>query len=98
MTEFLTGVTEELTRKHTDPLGLEGVHSHCWTITAWWPAEPLRDGRALKASLRMLLDALPDPLPAEFWAAERLADYVMVLAGVVGVDIDRPGFRVRLRR
>jgi hypothetical protein len=97
MSEFLTGATEELVRQHADPLGLEGVHSHSWTITAWWPAVPLRDARALRASLRMLLDTLPDPLPSELWAAERLAEYVMVLAGVVGVDIDRPGFRVRFR-
>jgi hypothetical protein len=99
VSEFLTGVTEKLTREHADPLGLEGVHSHTWTITAWWPAEPLRDGRALKASLRMFLDVLPDPLPPDLWAGERLAEWVMVLAGVVGVDVDRDeGFHVRLRR
>lgn len=62
---FETGVTEHLRRRHSDPLGLEGEHEHVWRVTAWWPAEPLRDGRALKAALRMLLSALPDPLPPE---------------------------------
>ena len=95
---LLTGVTEELRGRHVDPLGLEGEHEHVWRVTAWWPGEPLRDGRALKAALRMLLDALPSVLPSELWSAEAIAKHVMVLANVVGVDVDRAeGFHVRLR-
>ena len=93
----LTGVSHDLTARHSDPLGLEGEHEHTWRVTAWWPAEPLRDGRALAASLRMLLDALPDMLPPELWAGEDIARHVAVLAGVVGVDVDRPGFHARWR-
>jgi len=97
MSEFLTGVSADLVASHEDPLGLEGEHEHTWRVTAWWPAEPLRDGRALRASLTLLLGTLPKVLPQDLWSAEAIAKHVMVLVGCVGCDIDREGFHVRLR-
>ncbi len=84
-----TGVSTFFTRRHIDPLGLEGEHEHTWCITAWWPGEPLRDGRALKAGLTMLLDALPETLPGELWSGEAIARRVALLVGVIRVEVDR---------
>jgi len=89
----LTGVTEHLTAKHTDLILNEGTHEHTWAVTAYYPSEPFRDGRSLKAALRALLDALPGPdgvLPPELWAGEAIARRVLLLANVVGVSVKRP--------
>jgi hypothetical protein len=89
-----TGVTELLTAKHFDALMGEGLHEHVWSVTALYPSEPLRDGRALKASLRMLLDALPDAhgvLPASLWSGEAIAGQVaQLLGGCIGARVTRP--------
>lgn len=92
-TDGLTGVTELLTAQHRDLILDEGLHAHAWTVTAYYPSEPLRDGRALKAALRTLLDALPDAdgtLPPELWAGEAIAARVMLLVGCVGASVTRP--------
>ena len=88
----LTGVTEMLTAKHRDLILDEGLHGHTWAVTAFYPAKPFRDGRALKASLRVLLDALPGAdgiLPPELWAAEDIAKRVLLLANCVGARVVR---------
>lgn len=89
----LTGVTEFLTAKHLDLILGEGLHEHTWTVTAYYPSKPLRDGRALKASLRVLLESLPGPdgvLPPELWAGEAIAERVLTLTGCVGASVVRP--------
>ena len=88
----LTGVTETLTAKHLDPIMDEGLHQHTWTITAYWTSTPRRDGRALKMSLRVLLDQLPQNgvLPDELWSGEAIAERVLLLQGCVGVKVTRP--------
>ena len=89
----LTGVTEYLTAKHVDPNLDEGLHEHVWAVTTFYPSEPLRDGRALKAALRMLLDHLPDGdgvMPPDLWSGESIAKAAMILNGVVGVRVTRP--------
>ena len=86
-------MVENLTARHYDLILNEGLHGHTWTVTAYYPSKPFRDGRVLKAALRMLLDALPGPdgiLPAELWAGEAIAERVMTLAGCVGVSVIRP--------
>lgn len=95
----LTGVTELLTGKHVDPIMSEGLHAHVWTVTVFYPMEPFRDGRALKASLRVLLDTIPNPdgsLPVTMWSGEAIARSVVnLLAGCVGAHVSRPeGFEV----
>lgn len=90
----VTGVTAELTAKHLDPLMNEGLHEHTWTVTAFYPAEPLRDGRALKAGLVQLLAHLPDAegvLPPAMWAGEAIAANVaQLLGGCIGARVTRP--------
>jgi len=81
-----------LTAKHRDPHLGEGLHEHTWAVTAYWPSEPFRDGRALKAALRHFLDALPDAsgeLPPELWSGEAIAKAVLVLANTVGARVTR---------
>lgn len=56
----VTGVTVALTAKHVDPVMNEGLHGHTWVVTAFWPLDPPRDGRCLKAMLSQLLISLPD--------------------------------------
>lgn len=85
-----TGVTELLTAMHVDPVMDEGLHEHTWTVTAFYPIEPRRDGRAMKAALRTLLDALPSVLPPELWAGEDIARSVLVLANCIGARVTRP--------
>lgn len=89
-------VHETLTAWHTDPLGSEGRHSHTWKVTAYFRAEPFRDKRALKASLRMILDAWEGrDLPSALWADEAIALAVLQLHGnadCIGVTVDREGF------
>lgn len=97
MSASLSGVTEPLTARHNDPLGLEGEHQHTWLVTAFVPSEPRRDARALKAALRMFLDALPAVLPPELWAGEDIAKAVLVLANVVSVRVVRAeGFEAQV--
>jgi hypothetical protein len=89
----LTGVTETLRAKHRDLIMDEGLHEHVWTVTAYFPSKPLRDGRALKTALRTLLDALPDAtgeLPPELWSGEAIAERVLMLANCVGASVIRP--------
>jgi hypothetical protein len=89
----LTGVTELLSAKHHDPVMNEGLHSHVWTVTAYWRSENFRDGRMLKGALRTLLDALPDAdgiLPPELWSGEAIAQRVLLLAECVGASVTRP--------
>lgn len=86
----VTGVTESLTARHTDPLGDEGEHEHTWHVTAYYSSEPFRDGRALKAALRNLLDAFPPVLPRELWAGEDIAKRVLLLPACIGARVWRP--------
>ncbi len=90
----LTGVTAQLTAKHVDPILDERLHGHTWAVTAFWPAEPRRDGRCLMAALSQLLAALPDKegvLPSDLWAGEDLARRVaQLLVGCVGARVTRP--------
>jgi hypothetical protein len=92
MTSAVTGVTELLTAKHRDPVMDEGLHEHTWAITAFYPATPLRDGRALKVGLRDLLDHLPGTdgvLP--WWSGEEIAQHVAeLLDGCIGCRVTRP--------
>lgn len=89
----LSGVTELLTAKHRDLIMDEGLHAHTWSVTAYYPSEPFRDGRAIKAALRTLLDALPDSagvLPEDIWSGEAIIQRVLVLANIVGASVTRP--------
>lgn len=90
----VTGVTALLTAKHVDPVMDEGLHGHVWSVTAFWPAEPHRDGRCLMAMLSTLLAALPDAegvLPPDLWSGEDIARTVArLLAGCVGARVTRP--------
>jgi len=85
----ITGVTETLTARHVDPFGDEGEHEHTWHITALYAAEPFRDGRALKAGLRKLLDSFPAVLPRELWAGEDIAKRVLLLPECIGARVWR---------
>lgn len=89
----LTGVTELLSAKHTDLILNEGLHAHVWTVTAYWPSTPFRDGRALKLALRAVLDGMPGPdgiMPDELWTGEAMAGRVMAVLDCVGVSVVRP--------
>ena len=92
-TTNLTGVTETLSAQHRDLILDEGLHAHVWSVTAYWPSKPFRDGRALKLSLRAVLDSMPDAdgiMPDELWAGEAMAERVMALLDCVGVSVVRP--------
>lgn len=86
-----TAVTEQLVAKHVDPIMDEGLHAHTWVVTTFYPLTPLRDGRALKAALRELLDHLPDAegvLP--WWSGEEMAQHIAeLLEGCIGCRITR---------
>ena len=90
----LTGVTVMLTAKHIDPVMDEGLHGHTWAVTAFWPAEPHRDGRCLKAMLSTIVEAMPGEdgiLPPELWSGESIARHVSrLLVGCVGARVTRP--------
>ena len=93
MRRIVSGFTETLTAKHVDPPLGEGEHEHTWAVTVFYPSIPPRDGRALKAGLRMFLDALPDAagvLPPDLWSGEALADRMLLLEGVIGARVTRP--------
>lgn len=93
------GVTELLTASHVDPIMGEGLHEHTWAVTAFYQLKPRRDGRAIKAALRVFLDALPSVLPPELWAGEDIAEAVLVLANVIGCRVTRPeGFEATVWR
>lgn len=105
----LSGVSYNLQAFHTDPIMDEGRHVHTWTITAWWPSEPWRDGRALGHALRVVCEGLAPfgqddmreyrELPAELWSGEAIAAAVMALLtpAPIRVDVSRPGFHVERR-
>ncbi len=96
----LTGVSASFTATHTDPHLGEGTHEHTWTVTAWFPSEPFRDGRALRAGLVTMLSAWDGGhLPPELWSGEALAAAIMhLLVNCVGVDVSRPeGFHAKVR-
>lgn len=97
----LTGVSGSFTARHTDQHLGEGEHEHTWHVTAWYPAEPLRDGRALKLALAALLTVWNGTLlPPELWSAEALAKAITnLLANCVGADVSRPaeGFYAQYR-
>lgn len=102
----LSGVSYELQAFHIDPIMDEGEHVHTWTITAWWPSEPWRDGRALQHALSVVAEGLAPfgtgdmreyrKLPAELWSGEAIAAAVMSLLtpAPARVDVSRPGFHV----
>ena len=89
---MISGFSETLTAKHDDPTLGEGVHEHTWTVTLFYRSYPFRDGRALKAGLRIFLDALviDGELPRELWSGEALAERLLMLEGVVGARVTRP--------
>jgi len=99
---YLTGVAGQFTARHIDPHLGEGEHEHTWQVVAWYPAEPWRDGRALKEALGQLLGVWNGTLlPRELWSGESLAKAVTeLLANCVGADISRPieGFYAQYRR
>lgn len=87
----VSGFTELLTAEHVDPLMGEGLHKHVWAVTVFYLSEPLRDGRAMKAGLRILLDHMPPVLPPELWSDEALAQTVTrLLANCIGCRVTRP--------
>jgi hypothetical protein len=92
----VAGAAVDLVAYHTDPIGDEGRHQHTWTVTAWKPAEPWFDLRALREALKAVLQAIAPggELPPELWSSEAIARVVFIIEGVVRVTIDRPGFRV----
>lgn len=92
----LAWAVEPLTAFHTDPHMGEGRHQHTWQVTVFWPASPFRDGRAMRASLRTILDVWSGrDLPPELWSSEALARAILHLhgsGGVCGVVVERPDF------
>lgn len=87
----LTGVSGHFTARHVDPHLGEGEHGHTWHVTAWWPSEPFRDARALKAGLDELLKVWDGTLlPPELWSSEDIAKAVTrLLVACVGADVTR---------
>jgi hypothetical protein len=90
----ISGVTASMTAFHTDPYMNEGTHQHTWHVTAFYPAKPFRDGRAIKAMLGKVLSVLPDEnglLPDRLWSQEDIAKAVLQLmtGSVFGVRITR---------
>jgi hypothetical protein len=102
----LSGVSFDLQAFHTDPIMDEGEHVHTWTITAWWPSDPWRDGRALAHALSVVCEGLAPfgagdmreyrKLPPDLWSGEALAEAVMGLLtpAPLRVNVSRPGFHV----
>jgi hypothetical protein len=88
----ISGVTESLTANHVDQILSEGLHEHTWTVTAYFPSIPFRDGRALKLALREMLDALPSDgvLPDHLWSGEQIAQAVLMLPWTIAVRVWRP--------
>jgi len=87
----LTGVAGSFTARHIDPHLGEGEHEHMWRVVAWYPAEPFRDARALKAALGQLLSPWQGTvLPPELWSGEALAKAITeLLANCIGADVSR---------
>lgn len=90
----MSGVTALMTARHTDPHMNEGTHEHTWHVTAFYPAVPFRDGRAIKAMLETVLSMLPDEsglLPDSLWSQENIARAVLRLmtGSVFGVRVTR---------
>ena len=86
-------VWEDLTAWHTDPFMGEGRHQHTWRVTAFFAADPPRDARSMKASLRLILDAWEGrDLPPELWSGRALARAVWQCHGnadCIGVKVER---------
>jgi len=103
----LSGASVNVTAWHLDGELDEGWHEHVWTITAWWPAVPWRDGRAIAGAIRTATEtciSAEDGIrrwPAAMWTNESIARTLLVLANVVRIDVDRasvgdkPGFHAR---
>lgn len=90
----VSGVTASMTALHTDPYMDEGTHQHTWVVTAFYAAEPFRDGRAIKAQLTAILANFPGKdglLPAELWSQEDIAKTLLRLmsGNIVGIRITR---------
>jgi len=97
----LIGVAGSFTARHIDPHLGEGEHEHTWRVIAWYPTEPFRDARALRAAIGQLL-AIWDGtlLPSELWSGEALAEKIThLLANCVGADVvrEREGIHVHYR-
>lgn len=97
----LSGASIDFTAYHLDVNLDEGWHEHTWSITVWWPMEPFRDGRTSREALRSVMESVVQIdgegrrcLPPEFWSNEALCRLLSILANVVKITIDRPGFRV----
>lgn len=102
--KILTGASVEFTAFHTDPTNdpaiNEGRHQHTWLVTAWVNGEPFTDARTLRGAISRVLDSLliPGTDDLSVWSGEDIARHVATLNNVVEVNVDRPGFRVRLTR
>lgn len=99
----LSGVSAMLSAHHVDPVMGEGEHAHVWTVTIWWPSEPNRDGRPMRAALEGLLQPWQGTtLPSDLWSGESLAERVLAVLGngdICRVDVTRPeGFHATVSR
>jgi hypothetical protein len=100
--EVLTGVSGTLSCAHQpvnqDVFGGE-VHGHSYLVKAWFPEGG--DCRVHKAALHQMLQQWDHKmLPLELSTGEALARAVLVLAGCVKVEIERPleGFYAMAQR
>lgn len=103
MGDSLSGVSFDLRAFHWDAIMDEGRHEHTWTLTAWWPSEPWRDGRALRHALQVVAEGLAPKdaagarvLPSRLWSGEAIAGAILGLLTPppARVDVSRPGFHV----
>lgn len=89
----VSGVTASMTAQHFDRFLDEGLHEHTWHVTAFYPAEPFRDGRLLKRGLEEILAHIPIAgiLPDEIWSSESIASFILrIIPGdCIGVRVVR---------
>ena len=90
----VSGVTAAMKAFHTDPHMDEGTHEHTWVVTAFYPSDPFRDGRAVKSQLTTILANLPCEdglLPDSLWSQEDIAKTLLRLmsGNIVGIRITR---------
>lgn len=90
----ISGVSAEMTAWHTDPHMDEGTHQHTWVVTAFYLAEPFRDGRMIKAQLTTILANLPKEgglLPNDLWSQEDISKALLRLmsGNIVGIRVVR---------